>query len=275
MSRRASTLGILVLLMPVCAFAQQLVDVGGHSLDVLVRGSGTPVVVLESGHGEGRGYWTAVQEEVARFTTVIAYSRSGYGKSDYSPRTGALDTIEELRTLLQLLELEGPFVPVGHSLGGWYVRTFAAQYPEEVAGLVLVDATPDDNAPWIEAWPDYWERLDSDSAYSSWLAEGPQVVRDEELFYRQVLQGRGLPESKPQPAVPVGVVTAARLDSTWVGDTEPGMRIWREQHLEWVRNATRAIHLISDRTGHSVTQEEPELIVDAIRWVVESIRAGR
>ena len=228
--------------------------------------------MLESGQGESRDYWEVVQARVARFTTVVAYSRSGYGRSEYRARSGALDTVEELRTLLARLELDGPFILAGHSLGGWYVRTFAAQYPDEVAALVLVDATPDDNGPWIEAWPNYWERLDSDPAYSAFLADGPQVVRDEEAFYRSVRQGRGLPEAAPQPAIPLAVITATRLDSTWVGDTESGMRIWREQHLDWVRAATRAIHLISDRTGHDVPGEEPELIVEAIRWVIGSSR---
>ena len=268
----ARSLVVLLALAPMCVSAQQLVDVGGHRLDVLVQGSGTPVVVLESGQGEGREYWEAVQARVAQFTTVVAYSRSGYGESEYSLRSGALETVEELRTLLRQLDLGGPFVLAGHSLGGWFVRTFAAQHPAEVAGLVLVDATPDDNGPWIEAWPDYWELLDSNPGYSAMLSEGPQVVRDEEAFYRSVRQGRGLPEATPQPAIPLAVITATRLDSTWVGDTEPGMRIWREQHLDWVRAATRAIHLISDRTGHDVTREEPELIVDAIRWVANSIR---
>lgn len=152
---------IMALAIPLGLSAQGLVDVGNHRLDVSVRGNGTPVVILESGMGEGREYWDAVQDSLSRFVRVLSYSRSGLGASEYSRRTGAVDAVEELRTLLTRLQIHPPFVLVGHSIGAWYVRTFAAQHPDEVAGLVLVDGTAElAYEDFARRWPDFWDSYD-------------------------------------------------------------------------------------------------------------------
>jgi pimeloyl-ACP methyl ester carboxylesterase len=99
-----------------------------------------PVVVLESGQGGFSPYWRWVREHLDDETTVVAYDRPGYGWSDPAPReVSPSDTIDDLRTALEARGLPGPYVLVGHSLGAFYVRDFAARFPDEVAGLVLVD----------------------------------------------------------------------------------------------------------------------------------------
>jgi len=240
-------------------------------LDVSVRGEGSPLVILESGQGEGREYWGAVQDSLSSFVRVLAYSRSGLGASEYSHRRGTLDAVEELRTLLSRLEVEGPFVLVGHSIGGWYVRTFAAQYPGEVAGLVLVDATAElAYEDFARRWPEFWSSYDE--ALAPYLASWPQAGRDEEDFSRSVVTGRGLPEAEPLPEMPMAMITAARPDSTWLGGSPEGIKIWLRHHQALIAGSTRAMHLISDRTGHMVQEDEPQLIIQAVRFVVESIR---
>jgi pimeloyl-ACP methyl ester carboxylesterase len=119
----------------------KLVDLGGHKLHVNCRGKGRPTVVVENGLGDFSFDWILVQTRVAGFTRVCTYDRAGYAWSDEGPKPRTFAQINlELRDALAKLGERGPFVMVGHSYGGPVVRNFAATYPREVAGMVLVDA---------------------------------------------------------------------------------------------------------------------------------------
>jgi pimeloyl-ACP methyl ester carboxylesterase len=119
----------------------QMVDVGGFRLHLHCAGKGSPTVVVDSGLGSFSPDWGLVQPEVAKFTRVCTYDRAGYGWSDPGPRPRtSRQMVEELQTLLVNAAIEGPYVLVGHSLGGMNVRLYAHQYPSEVAGVVLVDS---------------------------------------------------------------------------------------------------------------------------------------
>lgn len=126
----------------------QLVDVGGHRLHIVCLGQDdpdTPVVLLESGVGGWSMHWHEVQSQIAAFARVCAYDRAGMGWSEPgpSPRDGE-QVVSELRTLLTNAGLSAPYVLVGASRGGQYARLYASRYPDEVSGLVLVDAEPEE-----------------------------------------------------------------------------------------------------------------------------------
>ncbi len=119
----------------------ELVDVGGHKLFIACSGTGSPTVVLEGGLGQGSDYFALIAPAVARTTRVCAYDRAGHGRSE--PATGPQDGMAIARDLHALLAASGnhgPYILAGHSSGGVYVRFFAAAYPSEVAGVVLLDA---------------------------------------------------------------------------------------------------------------------------------------
>jgi pimeloyl-ACP methyl ester carboxylesterase len=120
----------------------QMVDVGGSRLHALVSGQGTPTVIFEPALGGFALQYAHIQSAVSAFTRVMAYDRAGQGWSDFSPnpRTPA-NLAGELKTLLVRLDLQPPYVLVGHSFGGLLTRIYAGFHPEEVAGVILVDAT--------------------------------------------------------------------------------------------------------------------------------------
>lgn len=124
------------------AMRGQLVDVGQHRLHLDCTGSGGPTVVLEPGAGGMSSGMGVIAPTVARDTRVCVYDRPGRGWSDAaaSPPDGAL-TATDLHTLLHRAHVPGSYVLAGHSFGGLYVMSFAAQYPQDVAGIVLVDST--------------------------------------------------------------------------------------------------------------------------------------
>jgi pimeloyl-ACP methyl ester carboxylesterase len=120
----------------------QLIDVGGHSLHLNCRGSGSPTVILEPGAGGMSSDLAWITPAVARDTRVCVYDRAGRGWSEPADsRQDGAQIATDLHTLLQRGHVPGPYVMAGHSFGGLYVLTFAARYPDEVAGLVLVDST--------------------------------------------------------------------------------------------------------------------------------------
>ncbi len=120
----------------------QLIDVGGHSLHLNCTGTGTPTVVLEPGAGEMSSNLGWITPAVARDTRVCVYDRAGRGWSEPADTPqDATQIATDLHTLLQAGHVPGPFVLAGHSFGGLYTLTFAARYPDEVAGMVLIDST--------------------------------------------------------------------------------------------------------------------------------------
>ena len=119
----------------------KLVDLGGHRLHVFCSGHGTPTVVVENGLGDFSFDWTLVQSQVSRFTRICTYDRAGYAWSDPGPKPRTFAQINlELRDALEKLGERGPYLLVGHSYGGPVMRNFAAQYPRDTAGVVLVDS---------------------------------------------------------------------------------------------------------------------------------------
>jgi pimeloyl-ACP methyl ester carboxylesterase len=133
---------------PAVAMRGQLVDVGPYRLHLECTGSGGPTVILEPGGGGSAASMGLITPAVARESRVCVYDRAGRGWSDpaASPPDGA-QIATDLHKLLSRAHVPGPYVLAGHSFGGLYVRTYAAKYPEEVAGLVLVDSTAAHNTP--------------------------------------------------------------------------------------------------------------------------------
>jgi pimeloyl-ACP methyl ester carboxylesterase len=120
----------------------EMVDVGGYSLHINCVGHGSPTVVLDAGSGEMSAQRVRVQQEVSGTTRVCAYDRAGMGWSEMGPELrDAKQISSELHTLLEGANIEGPYVLVGHSFGGLYMQTYAARYPDEVAGMALVESS--------------------------------------------------------------------------------------------------------------------------------------
>jgi len=121
----------------------QLVDIGGRRINLRCSGTGVPTVVLASGIASWSTVWYKTQPEIAKRTRVCSFDRASYGFSDPAPRPQILpDVPEDLHAALKAAQVSGPFVLVGHSLGGIEVRMFAQRWPQEVAGMVIVDTSP-------------------------------------------------------------------------------------------------------------------------------------
>src|SRR5437016_8624978 len=176
----------------------QLVDVGGFRLNLYCMGSGSPTVVFDSGWGDWAPAWSTVQPQIAKWTRACSYDRAGTGFSDPGPmpRT-SVRIAKELYTALHRAGIAGPYILVGSAFGGDNVRSFADLYMNEVAGLVLVDADPDDLEP--KAMQEDTHRghadipLDLHKCVNQINAHVAQPACAQQFFFR------GLPEAEWSP----------------------------------------------------------------------------
>jgi pimeloyl-ACP methyl ester carboxylesterase len=179
----------------------KLYEVGGHAMHLYATGLSRPgpSVVLEAGSGAFSIDWSLVQSEVAGFAPVCSYDRAGHAWSELGPRPRTMrQAARDLHALLQKAGIRGPRVMVGHSLGGLFVRVFAAQYPDEVAGVVLVDSSMEEspmflNGKMVGSW---------DEAKPRTILSARESIRDDERVlsapelqgYRQFREWAGAPK---------------------------------------------------------------------------------
>jgi len=263
----------------------RLVDIGGHRLHVWCTGAGAPSVILESGLGGSSFDWGYVQPEVARFTRVCSYDRAGMGYSDAGPSPRTTRRIaHELARLLERTGIGGPLVLVGASIGGFTVRLFASENGERVAGLVLVDASHEEQevevpriAPFVPFLSSvgvfrllgvsFGPRPDSLAPSVRGFARATafrtaayQATADEGIHLRE--SAAEVRASRRQLTVPVVVVTAGR-------DADP---VWRELQRDQVGLSRQGCQVVAERSGHGIALGQPEAVVNAIRATVDAAR---
>ena len=280
----------------------QMVDVGGYRMHITCQGSGNPTVILEAGAGSFDLHWTRVQPEVAKTARVCAYDRAGYGWSDRSPKPRTAGVMaEELATLLTRANIAGPYVLVGHSLGGPIIRQFAAAHPQEVVGMVLVDSAHEAQ---VEHFPEPIRnaqasmsrpmRLMKLAAGAGILALRPSILAvplpGDAAVTAQALMASGSNhittlldetdaaaqgDTPPVPTlgdIPLVVIRHGRSDVPTRGAVTH--EVVEEYEATWVRLQTelaalspQAKLLVAEQSGHDIHLEQPELVIDAINEV--------
>jgi pimeloyl-ACP methyl ester carboxylesterase len=301
----------------------RLVDVGGNRLHIFEAGEGGPAVVLEAGIAASSLSWSRVLPEVAKFARVCSYDRAGLGWSEASPRArSAAQCAEELRALLDAAGIAGPYVLVGHSFGGCVVRIFASRHPQEVAGVVLVDALHPNE--WLRPNHEQRRMIKGGALFSyfgAFLAR-VGVVRFclkllrggatwfPRLFVRSLGTGvssttsrivgevRKLPpEVLPQvaalwcqpkcfrsmaahllalPATSAQVAASSfPRDAPLIVLSANNLSPQRlRDHQEVAALSARGKHLVAVNSGHWIHLDQPELVVHAIREIVEATRGA-
>jgi len=281
--------------------AGRLVDVGGYRLKLNCTGQGSPTVVLEAGFGDVLVEWKHVQPEIARFSRVCSYDRAGYGGSDPGPmpRTSAKIS-EELHALLQHAGEQPPYLLVGSSFGGYSVRVFNGKYPDQVAGIVLADATQEDQ---YELLPAAWGRI-----YESMVNRCKKQARWAPVFIdlgiaRLTLRSQGdlggdsylILQSKYLEAraselemiktsaeqaraaghiadKPLIVLTGGQNSDSILSsglskqDFDDFHRIWVDElQTRLARLSTKGKQIIVPDSGHDIPNDRPDAIVNAVR----------
>jgi pimeloyl-ACP methyl ester carboxylesterase len=335
------TVTVFLLLLSVIAVGQQkdkqptysapgkLVDVGGYRLHLNCTGKSGPTVVLIAGAGDFSFDWGLVQPGVSRFTLGCSYDRAGLAWSEPgpTPRTMKQDAYE-LHTLLKAARIRGPYVLVGHSIGGLIARVYAEQYPDEVAGMVLIDSTHEDTtlmyqgklvrvregatgivvppvqtmqssppkppaaediaqfefnqktfgAPKTE--PPFNKLPASIQAMRLWFLAQPPRAAARPDFWAEELQAMYIERAKTpyQLGNKPLVVMLAKPDA---GNPPPEISAeeWkrineekRQQKIGLANLSRNSKLIVAERSGHHIHLDEPRVVTDAVRLVVDAVR---
>lgn len=265
------------------------IDIGDLRLYIHCLGQGQPAVILEHGLGGSSRDWSRVQQGLSHYTQACVYDRAGYGQSDLGPpprRSSRL--VSELRTLLARAGIAPPYILAGHSFGGYNVRLFASFYPQEVAGLVLVDSPHEDQVEGLfqnhlmreidpqgllqQLWkPELLSLLPIDTElFAGLLGLTPNTLRailDESAAFKE--SGEELRAARVRPEVPLVVIHHGRpiLNSPLGTPMEQQWEALQRQLASRYRHHT---FILAKDSGHNIPREQPTLIIEAIRRLLEA-----
>ena len=289
----------------------QMVDVGGYKLHIACEGVGSPTVVLDAGAGDLGLTWTKVQPSVAKSTRVCAYDRAGLGWSEQSPRPRTAEVmVDELHALLTNAGIAGPYVLVGHSLGGVVVRQYAHAYPAGVAGIVLVDSAHE--AQWLRFPQAVRNNLPSVLRQfrlvgaAAWVGIGalkPSLMPLESRLPLDVAEtaralkvsgndvGTGAAEmeqfasGRTPPVttlgdIPLIVLSQSHLDPDSVPPSaaitpevlQEYVQTWEHLQLELAALSTHGKRIVADGSGHYIQLDRPDLVIGAIEELLAVAR---
>jgi pimeloyl-ACP methyl ester carboxylesterase len=279
----------------------KLVDVGGYRVHLYCTGTGSPTIVIV-----GAGYsfdWGLVQPEVAGFTQVCSYDHSGTAWSDPGPKDSCPLRVSEVHLALKNAGIAGPYVFVGHSLGGLIARLYAGQYPNDVAGVVFVDhalamlsrrpppgggAAPMSPPPTLPPGARISKGMEDDPNFSK------MAVRDRELHRWWTAQARDQAasqdsvdmlmdcvdqtdavmkdQSHPLGNKPIVDVTAGTAPPLPPPVAETRRHKYAELQAKLMSLSANSKQLVAENSGHFIIIDRPEVVIDAIRQVVRSVR---
>ena len=282
----------------------------GRSLNLYCVGSGSPTIVLESGLGGGAYDWRAVQGKMAKLTRVCAYDRAGMGRSPMGPlpRDTKAD-VADLEALLKAADIRPPYLLVGHSMGGGYnLRLFASRHLEDVAGIVLVDPSVENQVAVMEkALPAGAESDKKSIAFArscavpnpsaevvsnctraapkdfppdlaaAWLAgQGPALFQtfDSEIeSFLNVNSREVLAESRQWGATPLIILTRGERSTNMpVDQAQLEWTIWNGMHDKLKTLSTVGINRVVPGANHYIQLDKPDVVVDAVTEVLAAAR---
>jgi pimeloyl-ACP methyl ester carboxylesterase len=268
----------------------KLVDVGGHRLHLSCTGQGSPTVVLEYGHQGSYLDWHLVQPELARFARVCSYDRAGYGWSDLSPAPRFPTVmVEELHELLRAAGEAPPYILVVHSFGSFDAVMFAHKFPDEVAGIVLVDGLHPDAIPpflWREK---VWLRLMQLTIpfglprWRGWCGGAVSGIRQaitcrSSLYQAIYREWSAFPQSADEireinglGAIPLIVIAR---DPEVRGNSSAEMR-WNRLQRQNLRLSTNSEFVIATGSGHDVPLAKPNVVVNTVRKLYANCASSR
>lgn len=246
------------------ALVDELVPVHGGRLHLHCDGAGPTTVVLIAGFNTSRNIWAAIEPTVSQATRVCSYDRFGVGTSDKPPAPQTFATeATDLHALLQAAGEPGPYVVVGHSFGGSEAVTFAATFPTEVRGLLLLDASPPTWNTAICAVPD--DGSDTAHVFQSLCAEQSSPANNAEHLDTPTAFAE-VATIKSLRARPMIVVTADHHSYPGLAPSEEARLddAWNAGQAHWVSLGSSAQLITVDHTSHNIQLDRPDVVLAKI-----------
>ncbi|MDB2331029.1 alpha/beta hydrolase [Alteromonas sp.] len=268
----------------------EMIDVGGYSLYTEDSGMGRVNVIFDSGMGDDLSVWKKVSDEVSKFARVITYDRAGLGWSDESPKERTSEEIvRELHSMLEKKKLIGPIILVGHSFGGVNMQQFALKYPDEIAGLVLIDSAHEsqiDNMPkpsFIKKylfkfgmWAApvglprlYLSNSNPEEKAKKSTTKHQYTSLDEANSFQQSLNE--LQALKPNFGNLPLIVIARNKQSSEVSASDKRNYVWAGLQENITTRSSNSTIIFTGERQHSIHKSQPDIVVTAIHRLIDNL----
>jgi len=236
-----------------------------NKLYVNCYGKGTPTVIFESGLGCTNLDWKIVQNQISKNTRTFSYDRAGLGKSDkIRVQRSSLDQVHELHTLLNNANVKGPYIIVAHSIGGYNARLFAGTYPNEVAGIVFVDSSHENQLDFLKnSTAQVYKEISATS-------EGAEQTLDE-----QIISANQVKEIRKKDSLrntPIIVLTADKNIKPSQDKYEEIMKRMVDQEKDIASLSNKSKFIFVKDSGHYIQKDKPQVVIDSIQELIATVR---
>jgi pimeloyl-ACP methyl ester carboxylesterase/streptogramin lyase len=234
------------------------IDMGGYGLQLYCTGQGSPTVILQSAFRAGAGEWGYLQPQLATQTRVCSYDRPGLGQSNALPSSakipGALQVAQQLHALLQKANVAGPYILAGHSLGGMFSRMFAATYPSDVVGMVMIDGLYENQL----VAPGIW---------------GNGETFDMDLSVQQIHTATKNTIKGSLGNIPLITLTE-NADLASCSDCYSPANQYYQFQAALASASSNSVQVMALRSGFGIPWNQPGLVVEAVREVIATARSA-
>jgi pimeloyl-ACP methyl ester carboxylesterase len=278
----------------------QMIQVGDHKLHIYCTGeniNGSATVILEAGDGDNYTTWHKVQPKISQYTKVCSYDRSGVGFSEgTSDQRNNNDVVTELGTLLNNANINGPYIMVGHSLGGFYTRLFTAQNRDQVVGLVQIDPSVEQMAPFMDTSVPFIGKIQNgviDFLFRIGVARivmhvnpgiasiNPDIANIEIAFNSTImtsnknkyLDGYGafnnieeIERASNFGNLPVIVFSADQSEKDAIAAFGPDASNWHSDLSKKLSNNSK--YIMVQNSSHYIQKDQPQIVIDQIKSLV-------
>jgi pimeloyl-ACP methyl ester carboxylesterase len=232
------------------------------------KGNGSPVVIFESGLGETLQGWKTVQDSISKTTTTLSYDRIGLGKSSTTEKPRTLENlVTELNSFIEKEKIEGPFILVGHSLGGFIIRKFQNTYPEKVLGLIMVDPSHELLFETIFASKPKEQAEMMRNGMNGFYANRPIAIQNE---FKELSNAEKEMKSIILPTnIPITILASYQTPPPPFAPED--IKIKKELFNNWIEDAPQTKLISTVKSGHYIHYSEPIIVIESIKAMIEEV----
>jgi len=239
-----------------------------NTVNFEIKGTGSPVVIFESGLGETLQGWKTVQDSISKITTTVSYDRIGLGKSSTTEKPRTIDNLaNELNRFLENNRIKGPYILVGHSLGGFIIRKFQNTYPEKVLGLIMVDPSHESLMEKIlESKPKEQAEM-MRNGMNGFYATQPIAIQNEfkELSNAEKeMKALTLPKN-----IPITILASYQTPPPPFSPED--IKIKKELFNIWIEEAPLTKLISTIKSGHYIHYSEPTIVIEGVKAMIEKV----
>lgn len=255
--------------------AQEFMPINGNQIQYEKKGAGQPTIIFVAGYGGSLASFDSVFDKVSQFATVIRYSRAGLGNSSYTNKNKEFDTIVyELESVINALNIQQPFVLVGHSYGGLIIRSYAKRHPSKIAGLLFDDATFEDYFNRLTPLEKNAESLEL-KGHDIVIKKYPSQARDGE--FKSLWKVWHSPDKwnkwfEPMPSVPTVVLTSMKISDSSLRANQQLMDARYLAQSQWTKNKPFSMQIGVSNAGHFIHKDRPSIFVESVTMLLNAIR---